>query len=299
MHSAPQLSVIICSISPEKAENCVELLRYNSTMEIEAIVVDNRTASKPLAHVYNEAAMQASAPNLLFIHEDVEIRSAGWVEVLIDKLSQSSTGVIGFAGSTIRVPVPSGWDQGAPSCLRASLRHIEDGELREVSFGLVEGEIFRPVITLDGLALAVRREVWSRHPFDQTLLQGFHCYDIDFSVAIAQAGYTNYVMYGVDVLHLSAGSYNAKWVESTISCFRRKWNQIPPLSIATLNNSDINDFSCQALYRFISKAIKQHINRTDLKYLFNLYRHQSHTSNKFYRHLATLLWQYLRYSHQK
>ena len=43
---------------------------------------------------------------------------------------------------------------------------------------------FEEVVTLDGLGLFVRKEVWNLYPFDEKLLIGFHCYDLDFSLQI-------------------------------------------------------------------------------------------------------------------
>lgn len=31
----------------------------------------------------------------------------------------------------------------------------------------------------------VRKDVWAKYPFDEELLTGFHCYDLDFTLQIA------------------------------------------------------------------------------------------------------------------
>lgn len=295
MNSSDRLSVIICSIDPDKCRDCTDSLRRTAGINLEIRVIDNRGDSRPIADIYNEGAELTSAPYLMFIHEDVIISNNGWGWQLIQKLSEPSTGVIGFAGSTLRVPVPGGWDQGGPEYMRASLRHVEDGVCHEVSAGAVSGETFRQVITVDGLAMAVRRDVWADYPFDQHVLDGFHCYDIDFSVEIAAAGYQNYVMYGVDVLHLSSGSYNETWMRATLDMFYTKWSRIPVMSVDPIDTKSVNDAKCRCLYGFIFKAIRSAISDGAVRRLMQLYRDLPSSASHYYRHLLTLKWQQLRY----
>ena len=179
--------------------------------------------------------------------------------------------------------------------MRASLRHVEDGVCHEVSAGAVDGETFRQVITVDGLAMAVRRDVWAEFPFDQHVLDGFHCYDIDFSVDIAAAGFKNYVMYGVDVMHLSAGSYTEPWMRATLDMFYTKWSRIPVMSVDPIDDKAVNDAKCRCLYGFIFKAIRSAISDNAVRRLMQLYRDLPSSSHHYYRHLLTLKWQQLRY----
>lgn len=295
MYSSDRLSVIICSIDPDKCNGCIDALKRTAGITLDIHVTDNRADARPIAEVYNDSANMSESPYLLFIHEDVIISSHGWGRKLLDKLSEPDTGVIGFAGSTLRVPVPGGWDQGGPEYMRASLRHIEHGEERTMSFGAVDGETFRQVIAVDGLAMAVRRDVWARHPFDEAMLTGFHCYDIDFSVEIASAGLRNYVMYGVDVLHLSAGSYSDSWLRHTIDMFYAKWSRIPVLSVDPVDAKKANDAKCRCLYSFIFKAIRSDMPYREVQRLMKHYRSLPSSSHRYYRHLLTLMWQQLRY----
>lgn len=295
MNPSLRLSVIICSIDPDKCRDCTDSLKRTAGIGLDIHVMDNRGDSRPIAEIYNEGAELALTPYLLFIHEDVIISSNGWGESLIAKLSEPQTGVIGFAGSTLHVPVPGGWDQGGPEYMRASLRHVESGVCHEVSAGSIEGETFRRVITVDGLAMAVRRDVWSEYPFDRNVLDGFHCYDIDFSTEIASAGYHNYVMYGVDVTHLSSGNYNEPWMRATLDIFYTKWSRIPVMSVDPIDDKAVNNAKCRCLYSFIFKAIRSAISDSALHRLMELYTSLPSSSHHYYRHLLTLKWQQLRY----
>lgn len=297
MNPTNQLSVIICSIDADKCRDCTLSLKRTAGIGLDFHVIDNRDNPRPIAEVYNQAAAEASSPYLLFVHEDVIISSDGWGKELIGKLAAHDTGVIGFAGSTLRVPVPGGWDQGGPQYMRASLRHMEHGRECDVVHGRIDGETFRQVISVDGLAMAVRREVWAAHPFDVQSLDGFHCYDIDFSVAIAAAGYKNYVMYGVDVMHLSAGSYSDMWLRATIDIFRDKWTHIPVMSVDEVTPEAVADAECRCLYGFIFKAIRSDVTDDEVRRLMKLYRSLPHSSRHYFRHLFTLTIRHLRHRH--
>ena len=52
-------------------------------------------------------------------------------------------------------------------------------------FNVVQGEWFAEVVAVDGFGMFVRKEVWKANPFDEKMLTGFHCYDVDFSLQIA------------------------------------------------------------------------------------------------------------------
>ena len=65
------LSVIICSIEPEKAEEVKANIDKTSGIPHEFIVIDNREKQWPITKAYNEGAKMAKYPYLLFIHEDV------------------------------------------------------------------------------------------------------------------------------------------------------------------------------------------------------------------------------------
>ena len=78
-------------------------------------------------------------------------------------------------------------------------------------FNVVQGEWFAEVVAVDGFGMFVRKEVWKAYPFDEKMLTGFHCYDVDFSLQIAVSKrYRNYVCCSpeVQVEHLSEGNYN-------------------------------------------------------------------------------------------
>ena len=62
---------------------------------------------------------------------------------------------------------------------------------------------------LDGVFMAMRREVATAIPFDAEAFDGFHLYDLDFSFRAHRGGFRLAVCRDVVLIHESTGSYDA------------------------------------------------------------------------------------------
>ncbi len=197
------ISIIVCYISPSKLDK----LKRNISETIgdvpyEVIALDNRESPKSIAGVYNDGASKAIYPNLLFIHEDAGFVDKNWMSKIGDKLAEPDCGVIGFAGSRLMSDAPGGWNV-LPEYSVWNL--LENG--RMLSMNIEEdAKPFREVVAVDGFAMFVRRNVWQEIGFDETMLRGFHCYDVDFSLSVGSS-YRNYVCTDILLYHDSKGNF--------------------------------------------------------------------------------------------
>lgn len=226
------LSIIICSVSPERLSAIRNNIGRTVGVEYEIIAVDNRERNMPIARVYNEGAVRAAYPYLFFVHEDVVFHTGGWGAFVEERLSKPDCGVIGFAGSTVKLSAYSGWYQ-FPDCSRSLLFQAGiDDSPRLDAWHVHLDRPFEEVVVVDGLGMFVRKDVWSEYPFDEQMLTGFHCYDLDFSLQIAASGkYRNYVCSSPKVIveHDSAGSFREDWFNETIRLHRMKWRRFLPV----------------------------------------------------------------------
>lgn len=245
------ISILVCSIDPAKAEN----LRNNiaSTIgedaDFEVLVHDNRDANLPLSTVYNNLAGRAQFDYLLFVHEDVTFSTDGWLAAILPTLREPETGVIGFAGARLMTNAPAGWG----GSMKYAVYYVnEKGNLLNINTNK-QGS-FTEVAAVDGLAMFVRKDVWSRHKFDEKILPGFHCYDIDFSLAVGE-NHKNYVCASVLVLHNSKGNFDREWMMDTLRCFSLKWNRILPrmASDAHYSDDEIEREREKQYFRFLKK----------------------------------------------
>lgn len=247
-------SIIVCSIYPERLAALHKNIAETIGTPFEMLACDNRKDSRPIAAIYNECASKSNYPYLLFVHEDVQIRTSNWGHILAEKLQEDTCGVIGFAGSNIKSHSYSGW----PQPLRNSkIAHVWQHKENESPYFWHENisAPFTPCITIDGFALFLQRRIWEENPFDEKLLHGFHCYDIDLSLTVAQK-YKNYICGCIEVEHFSLGSFNRSWYTEVVHMHRKKWRTFLPLFIGTYSQEEIKRNEEHALYSFLMGMLK-------------------------------------------
>ena len=223
------ISLICSSIRPEDAERLEKNIRetIGENVPFEFIAHDNREDKLGLCKLYNMCAEKAQFDYLCFLHEDVQFDTQNWGEKIIHKLSELSCGVVGFAGSDIKIKESKGWRVDKANAHTYYIQHYKHRDKKNKSrFLNVSYKRYAPVVTLDGMALFVRKDVWQEIRFDQDTFTGFHCYDIDFSLAVAQH-YDNYVCTDILVEHFSEGSFNSDW-QAEQSKFNAKWESEVP-----------------------------------------------------------------------
>ena len=251
------LSVIVCSISPEAAAALQENIArtIGNGIGYEFIIWDNRKENRPIAQVYNNCAKQAAGNKLKNVHEDVVFLSENWGKAIEKKLQEPDCGVIGFAGSIIKPAVYSGWSINR-DCERSHYWFMSKGERKLCHHNITKDSPFQQVVTLDGLGFFVRKEVHERHPFDEKMLTGFHCYDLDYTLEISKY-YKNYCCV-IDILHMSNGSYNATWVAETKKMHRLKWNEFLPLTIdgVVFTPKQMQRINDDALWKFFRASYR-------------------------------------------
>ncbi len=225
-------SIIVCSINSERLEALKQNLAQTIGVPYEVIAIDNLVERYSLCRAYNVGASKAQYPYLCFAHEDIAFHTNSWGEIIANQLSKSDCGVIGFAGSTGKVKELTSWYFNM-DYRRLNLRESADGKTTIYAEN-PKGEEFSQVITLDGLCLMVRRELWREIPFDEETFTGFHLYDLDYSTAVAAAGYKNYVAQCVLVEHFSRGSFAKTWYEWS-EVYQEKWQSRLPLYVDRLS----------------------------------------------------------------
>ncbi len=251
------LSIIICSTSPDMLQKVKENIRRTiGTDTYEIISIDNRTEKKPIATVYNQGAKMAKYPYLLFLHEDSCFYTYLWAAPMEQQLSKPDCGVVGFAGCKVRSTGLSQWGQGKKWNVMFYLQN-EGRSTRFICSNIQVRQPFEEVITLAGMAMFVRKEVWQEFPFDEKLLTGRHCYDIDFSLQVSSK-YKNYVCSRILFEHFSMDEPDQDWLNETVKLQRKKWCKIPPqhtsdISISSAKMKSIEENVSYNMFRWMKK----------------------------------------------
>jgi hypothetical protein len=221
-------SILICSVNNVYLEKIKINIRDTIGHVYEILVWDNVMDPKPITEVYNLLAARAKYPYWCFIHEDIRFQTDHWSEKLLYAFNRhSETGLIGIAGSRYKSRTPSGWSTGFLDMDYCNIFH-QDKEGKTIHlYNNPQNSEFEPVVNVDGVFMAMRSEVWKTARFNEELLHGFHCYDIDFSFQVMQKWKTA-VLFNIDILHFTqGGNFGNQWLADTLTWHEKFADQLP------------------------------------------------------------------------
>ncbi|HEY5292882.1 MAG TPA: glycosyltransferase [Burkholderiales bacterium] len=222
-NQAEPVSVLICSADPERfarAEAMYRRLLREVPHEI-VLISDARS----LAEGYNRALRRARHDIVVFTHDDVEIVSPDFAARLLRALGRHE--LIGLAGT--RKMVGAAWHfAGHPHLAgQVGMSNADAGYLVTL-YGIGERES-KGLQALDGLFLATRRDAALRLGFDEATFDGWHLYDLDFSLRASSAGMDCAACNDILAVHASQGSYDADWLKYAQRFLDKHKGRVEPL----------------------------------------------------------------------
>lgn len=241
----PSVSIIICSITPSKfAAVSARYAALFAGLEHEIIGIHD---AKSLAEGYNRGAGQSSGEVLIFSHDDIELLNDDFAVRLFRHLGHYD--LVGVAGT--RLLIEPAWRRAGYPHLAGLVAHRrpQDSDYHICVYGVHEVPA-AGIEAVDGLWFAVRREVWETVRFDETVFDGFHLYDMDFSFAARLKGYRLTVAPDLLLVHHSYGEYSNDWeiyaerfrVKYAVELASRRSVEAPLDYLPTLSLPDITAF---------------------------------------------------------
>ena len=204
---APRISVLICSIDPQKFATVTASYRQRfSDCSLEIIGVHDANS---LAEGYNRAAAKAAGDVFVFSHDDIEFVTADFGSRLVAHLDHYDG--IGVAGAS-RITGPE-WGHAGQRFIHGHVLHVPPQQRPGVLLMAsgFQAPVCEGIRALDGVFIAVRRHVWETHRFDAGSYDGFHLYDLDFTWRASGAGARLAVPLDLLLLHRSTGRYDTAW----------------------------------------------------------------------------------------
>ncbi|QNL47732.1 hypothetical protein H8S90_12945 [Olivibacter sp. SDN3] len=251
------LSIVIVSINKSYLNSLTENIQQTiGTVPYELLVIDNTQNKKGICERYNQAAKQAKYEIICYVHEDIEFMTDDWGGIITDIFKDHpEIGLLGFAGASYKSMSPSGWFcYGGLESIHHNnvVQHYKfsDKETRHTYVNKKKVKLTN-VAVLDGVYLCTKKSIVLQYPFDDQLLKGFHCYDVDISLSIGQH-YDVAVTFDVLINHFSEGNYGSEWIKETIK-LQKKWQHLLPLNKANLNKKEIRICEKKAMRYFLFK----------------------------------------------
>lgn len=213
------ISLIVCSINESEFNRFSNSVSDTIGVQYEIIRFENSIEKLSIAKSYNKASLEAKFEILVFVHEDVVFHTIQWGEIVANYFKTlENPGVLGVAGSSYVPITPSDWWIPDPS--KRYIHLFDNHKKGIVGKGKVknhQSESIKKVFALDGLFLAIKKEVFIQYKFDESL-PGFHGYDTSICLRISKK-YNNYFIPGISIEHFSPGSPNSLWLENTIQVY--------------------------------------------------------------------------------
>ncbi|HSD39709.1 MAG TPA: glycosyltransferase [Rhodocyclaceae bacterium] len=201
-------SVIVCSIDAGKYAHIVQSYeRLLADRAFEIIGIHDATS---LAEAYNRGIVRSRGDIVVFSHDDILILDDDFASKVEQRLAQDFD-VLGFAGATA---VADGyWWSAGPEHQRGAVSHAPPGraQLSLDIFGCTGAKVEHAQV-IDGLCMIANRRAIEIQQFDAHNFDGFHLYDVDFSLSAHLQGLRVGIMTDVPILHMSRGSFGASWL---------------------------------------------------------------------------------------
>jgi GT2 family glycosyltransferase len=159
-----------------------------------------------IAEGYTRGMTGARGEIVVFAHDDVEWLTADFGHRLARRLAECD--VLGIAGAT-RANGPAWSFAGWPFLHGLVIYPAEEGY--RVTVYSRTAPLARGIRVMDGVLLAMRREIALRIGWDAQTCDGFHGYDVDFTFRAAQSGLRLAVATDLGLVHRSYGSFDEQW----------------------------------------------------------------------------------------
>ena len=224
--------------------------------QYEVISISNSDGQYNICEAYNIGAARSKGEILVFLHEDIVIHTKHWDLLLSGQLKNQEIGLLGQAGATYKSRNISSWIDVPITYYRSNLiqnnltKGVSDQRIRQNE----TSNFLSEVVVLDGMFLAMRKEIWEEFPFDEKTFNGFHCYDMDISMSIGSK-YKVCVCHSILVEHLSSGSFRYDWYKESVK-FHKKWRHQLPKCTENLKGDEVRNIEYQVLFKSIIRHIR-------------------------------------------
>lgn len=196
----------------EIKQDFIETIKNTCGIDNPEIIPVLNNGDKSLTSVYNEIIRKASNDIICLIHDDLEFLSNNWGNTLINLLNNSDFGIIGVAGSSYFDATAAWWTY--IGCTYGQVWHCKpNGQKYLTTFSeKFPLNTIKQTVCLDGIFIGFDRTK-IKSTFNESI-QGFHFYDIDFTIHNHLEGVKIGVTTDITLFHKSVGAISTNWQEN-------------------------------------------------------------------------------------
>jgi GT2 family glycosyltransferase len=217
------ITVICSSIEPQE-DFKKHVIKTSGLKDIEFIAFENK-GTNSLTELYNKGLAQAKNDIVVFLHDDIKIKTNKWGKRLLDHFNNTDYGILGVAG-TYNFPESGTWWENRHTMVGiVNHKHPETKKEYESKFSAPLGNEIAPVATLDGVFFAAHKDR-IKAGFDETI-PGFHFYDISFCLANHTKDVKLGVFTNIRIVHDSIGQTNSQWGENKKLVLEKWIDELP------------------------------------------------------------------------
>jgi GT2 family glycosyltransferase len=266
------ISIVVCSRDSALFNAISENITATIGCPFEIVCIDNHNNHFTICSAYNQGMELSKFPYLCFVHEDVLFRNKDWGYKLVAHLQDDTTGFCGVAGGELITRIPSSWNEFAISInmIQSDKTGRKPTKRKQIPRAFAEKR--REVVSLDGVMLCAKREIMKQLRFDEDL-PGFHGYDFDICMQSVASGYTNYVMYDIEIEHFSRGNSGKEHYISLLKLFR-KWEHHLPATTKQMSPKQIKQipaYEKKGLFKLAHKLSRRGFERKEIKAELNYF----------------------------
>lgn len=245
------ISIIICSRTNSIPDRLLQNLQKTTGIDYELIVIDNSDNKYSIFEAYNSGIVKSSNEILCFIHDDIEIITQNWGEILIEVFNKNKKiGLIGIAGAKSKTKMPSAWWDSSQQNLSMNIVQLfNDGRKVHWNKGF-DNTTLEEVVAIDGVFMAAKKT--NGISFNSEL-KGFHNYDLNLSFEYLRNGYSVVVTNKILLEHFSIGILDKSWCESSLQ-IHKLYKDFLPLNKSPFLHLKNKEFSNGV--KFISKLLE-------------------------------------------
>lgn len=232
------ISVVCVYNNKEILDNFLLKSLKAQTKPYELILLNNENEKyKSAAEALNEGGKKAKSKYIMFVHQDIDLKSDKWLEETEKILnSLENFGVVGVAGKIKgKNETITRIKQGNPP------KNLSNHPIEQIT----------KVQTVDECLFIVPKTLFCKIKFDEKVCDGWHLYAVDYSLKLLSHGFDVYVI-PTSIYHKSVGYSLSDEYYVTVSKLLKKYDNFDEIHTTMGTWCTKNSFKIQ--------KIKQKIN---------------------------------------